>query len=162
MTPLAVIAAKREHLARLANTGGAAGEHQAIQAAASWVPRPRGAALRVLLEELSASGIVIKPSSFDALALDVPLDFTDREQVRTHLETITFVEIKAANQARVQPGFGGFFFALTESEIAAADQLGVRHRVALFNKLSGELLLTSVPEILARTKSMNWQLSVQL
>lgn len=162
MTPLEVIAAKREHLARLANTAGAAGEQQAIHSAESWVPRPRGAALRMLLEELAASGIVIKPSSFDALALPVPLDLTDREQVRNHLDTITFVEIKTANQPRVQPGFGGFFFALTESEIAAADQLGDRHRVALFNKNSGELLLTSVAEILARTKSMNWQVSVQL
>ena len=73
-----------------------------------------------------------------------------------------FVEIKSANQARVKPGFSGFFFALTESEIVAAEALGKRHLVALYNKLTGELCLTSVPEILARAKSSNWQLSVQL
>ena len=67
-----------------------------------------------------------------------------------------------ANQTRVQPGFKGFFFALTESEIAAAERLGSRHRVALFNNSTGELLITSVPEIISRAKSMNWQLSVQL
>lgn len=162
MSPLEVIAAKRAHLARLANEGGAAGEQQAILSMEQWVPRPKGPGLRVLLEELAETGIVIKASSFDALAIPHPIDLADRTQVRACLSTITFVEIKAANQPRVQPDFAGFFFALTESEIAAADQLGSRHRVALFNKLTGELLLTSVSEILARTKSMNWQLSVQL
>jgi hypothetical protein len=157
-----VITAKRAHLARLANEGGAAGEQQAILSMEHWVPRPRGPSLKILLEELAATGIVIKASSFDALALPSPIDIASRTELRASLPAITFVEIKAANQPRVQPGFGGFFFALTESEIAAADQLGPRHRVALFNKLTGEMLLTSVPEILARTKSMNWQLSVQL
>jgi hypothetical protein len=75
---------------------------------------------------------------------------------------MTFIEIKAATQTRVKEGFAGFFFALTEGEIAAADALGVQHRVALYNRISGELLLTSVPEILARSRSLNWQLSVQL
>lgn len=162
MSPLEVIALKRAHLARLANEGGAAGEQQAIRSVDHWVPRPRGPGLRVLLEELAATGIVIKPSSFDALALPSPVDIVDRAQVRALLPDITFVEIKAANQPRVKPGFEGFFFALTENEIAAADQLGSRHCVALFNKLTGEMLLTSVPEILARSKSFNWQLSVQL
>jgi len=127
-----------------------------------WIPRPKGPGLRILLEELADTGIVIKASSFDALAIPCPIDVTDRAQVRACLPAITFVEIKAANPPRVQPGFAGFFFALTESEIAAADQLGLRHRVALFNKLTGEMLLTSVSEILARTKSMNWQVSVQI
>jgi len=73
-----------------------------------------------------------------------------------------FIEIKSANQSRVKPGFNGFFFALTESEISAADQLKERHRVALYNKVTGEVLLTSVTEILARAKSSTWQVSVQL
>jgi len=162
LSPLEVIAAKRAHLARLANEGGATGEQQAILSMEEWVPRPKGASLRVLLDELAKTGIIIKASSFDALALPCPIDLTNPAQVRTALSAITFVEIKTANQPRVQPGFSGFFFALTESEIAAADQLGHRHRVALFNKLTGEMLLTSVPEILARSRSFNWQLSVQL
>jgi hypothetical protein len=82
--------------------------------------------------------------------------------VRALLPQIAFIEIKTANQTRVQPGFAGFFFALTESEISAAELLGVRHRVALFNNLIGELLMSPVPDILARTRSMTWQLSVQL
>jgi diketogulonate reductase-like aldo/keto reductase len=73
-----------------------------------------------------------------------------------------FIEIKTSNQPRVKAGFEGFFFALTESEIAAADQLGQRHKVSLFNRLSGELPITSVSEILDRSKSLNWQVSVQL
>jgi hypothetical protein len=123
---------------------------------------PKGPALRILIEELAANGIKLKASSFDALALPKAIDLSDRTQVQLHLPEITFIEIKTANQPRVQPGFKGFFFALTESEISAADQLGARYRVALFNKLTGELLLTSVPQIISRTTSMNWQLSVQL
>jgi hypothetical protein len=106
--------------------------------------------------------VTIKASSFDALAASEPLDFTNLERLRRQIGDVTFIEIKAANQPRVQPGFAGFFFALTESEISAADQLGPRHRLALFNNLSGELLITSVPDIIARSRSMNWQLSVQL
>ncbi len=106
----------------------------------------------------------IKGSSFDAIACEGAdrLDFTDSAAVRMVLPHMTFIEIRTASQARVRPGFAGFFFALTEGEIAAAEALQSRHRAALYNKLSGELLLTSVPEILARAKSMNWQLSVQL
>lgn len=162
MTPLEVIVAKRAHLARLANQSGAAGEQGAILAMELWIPRPKGEALRILIEELAATGIAIRASSFDALALPSPFEISDRNRLRRHLPEITFIEIKTANQARVQPGFKGFFFALTESEIAAAEQLGSRHRVALFNNLTGELLITSVSEIISRTKSMNWQLSVQL
>ncbi|WP_316224866.1 MULTISPECIES: hypothetical protein [unclassified Bradyrhizobium] len=162
MTPLEVILAKKAHLARLANQSGAAGEQDTILAMERWVPRPKGQSLRILIEELATTGIVIKASSFDALALPAPFDISDRTQLRAHLNEITFIEIKTANQSRVQPGFKGFFFALTESEIAAAEQLGSRHRVALFNNSTGELLITSVPEIISRAKSMNWQLSVQL
>lgn len=162
MSPVEVIAAKRAHLARFANEAGALGENLAILSMRHWVPRPRGANLKMLLEELAATGISIKASSFDAIALDPSIDMTDRQQVRASLPAITFVEIKTANQSRVKPGFNGFFFALTESEIVAAEQLGSRHRVALFNALTSEMLLTSVPEIIGRAKSMNWQLSVQL
>ncbi|MDT3735873.1 MAG: hypothetical protein ROZ00_06600 [Denitratisoma sp.] len=164
MNPLAVILAKRQHLARLANQSGAAGELTALAEMEHWVPRPKGAGLKVLLAALSESGVKIKGSSFDAIACKDAdrLDFGNPAAVRAALPEMTFIEIKTANQTRVRPGFSGFFFALTEGEIAAAEALQQRHRVALYNKLSGELLLTSVPEILARTKSMNWQLSVQL
>lgn len=162
LNPLEVIFEKKAHLARLANQSGAAGEQDAIVLMEHWVPRPRAAELRILLNELAKTGIVIKSSSFDALALPGPVDFSSPYSVQTSLSKITFIEIKTANQSRVKPGFNGFFFALTESEIAAADLLGDRHRVALFNNLTGELLLTSVPEIIGRTKSMTWQLSVQL
>lgn len=162
LTPLEVITAKRAHLARLANESGAAGEQAALLTMEHWTSRPKGTALRLLLATLAETGVTIKASSFDALAAPEPLDFTEPDRLRRQIASVTFIEIKTANQARVQPGFAGFFFALTESEISAADQLGPRHRVALFNNLSGELLITSVPEIIARSRSMNWQLSVQL
>lgn len=162
MNPLEVIAAKRVHLARLANESGSAGEQHALLVMDRWIARPKGPALRALLEELAADGIKIRPSSFDALSMPTDIDISDRKQLRLHLREITFIEIKTANQSRVRSGFNGFFFAITESEIAASEQLGARHRVALFNKITGELMLTSVSEIISRSKSMNWQLSVQL
>jgi hypothetical protein len=164
MTPLELIRSKREHAARLANQRGAAGEQLALADMLHWTARPSGKGLKVLLAELKATGHVIKSTSFDAIHIPgfVGIDFTDGAAVRAALPRMTFIEIKSASQARVKPGFAGFFFALTEGEMAAAEVLGSRHRVALYNKLTGELQLSSVQDILARARSSNWQLSVQL
>ncbi|HEY0721691.1 MAG TPA: hypothetical protein VGE50_10625 [Gammaproteobacteria bacterium] len=164
MKPIEFLEAKKQHLARLANERGAAGEVLAIDGMANWVPRPRGKGLKILLAALRAEGISIKPSSFDAISLPSSgvLDFENPEAISELLPSMVFVEVKTANQTRVREDFSGFFFALTESEISAAEALGSRHRVALYNKNSGAMLLTSVPEILAKAKSTNWQVSVQL
>lgn len=162
MNPLEVILAKRQHLARLANEGGAEGERLALAKMEGWLPRPKGDALKKLLVVLAKQGLGIKGSSFDAIEGASGVDFRDSAQIEAALPSFTFIEIKTANQARVKPGFAGYFFALTEAEIAASDLLRERHRVALFNKQTGELMLTSIPEILNRAKSMNWQVSVQL
>ncbi len=159
-----IVQAKRAHIERFASKSVAAGEVVALSEMEYWVPRPKGNALKVLLAALRETGVTIKGSSFDAISLSGTsgINFSDEAAVSAALPGMCFVEIKSANQARVKPGFSGFFFALTESEIVAAEALGTRHLVALYNKLTGELCLTSVPEILARAKSSNWQLSVQL
>lgn len=162
LSPLEFIKEKRRHLVRLANQSGSAGEAAALQTMEAWSPRPKGAQLRRLLEALDADGITIKASSFDAMATPDALSFEDPIALSEQLARTVFIEIKTANQPRVRPGFAGFFFALTEAEILAAEQLGERHRVALFNNLTGELLLTRVSEILRRSRSTNWQVSVQL
>lgn len=164
LKPIELIQAKRAHLARLANQRGAAGEVQVLALREHWAPRPSKEGLKVLLNALSDTGIVISKSSFDAV--DLPdareFDFTDPSAVRACLPQMTFIEIKTSNQPRVKEGFAGFFFALTEREIAASDALGPQHRVALYNAITKELLMISVPEILGRAKSTTWQLSVQL
>jgi hypothetical protein len=164
MKPIEVIEAKRQHLRRLATQSGAAGELGLLSGMSNWIARPRGKGLSVLLNALRASGVTIKGSSFDAIAMSQPgaLDFTNDIAVQTALPDMVFIEIKTASQQRVGTDFSGFFFALTESEITAAEVLGPRHRVALYNKLTGHMMLTSVPEIVSRAKSTNWQLSVQL
>ena len=164
MKLIEIIQAKRAHLERFANQSGAAGEAVALLEMEHWIQRPKGAQLKVLLAALAETGIAVKGSSFDVIALPsaAQIDFSNSIEVRAALSSMCFVEIKTASQSRVKPGFAGFFFALTESEIVAAEVLGMRHRVALYNKLTGELLLTSVSEILTRKKSSTWQLSVQL
>ncbi len=164
MTPLELVQSKRAHAARLANQHGAAGEQSSLAEMEHWMARPSGRRLTLLLDELRSDGKEIKGSSFDAIHIPghSRLNFLDREAIRAALPSMEFIEIKTANQARVKAGFTGFFFALTESEITAAEVLGAKHRVALYNKATGELLLTSVPEILSRAKSSTWQLSVQL
>lgn len=159
-----LLSSKRQHLARLSATSGAKGETAALCAMASWVRRPRGKEWKALSEALSRTGVSIRPSSFDLVAATngKAIDFRDTPSLEAMLPELTFVEVKTANQTRVREDFSGFFFALTESEILAAEQLGNRHRVLLVNKISGAMLLTSIPEILTRTKSTNWQLSVQL
>jgi len=162
MTPLELITARRAHLDRLANQRGAEGERDVHILRADWTPRPTGARCRTLLSVLAEAGKPIKASAFDALVLPPQVDLDDASSIAMHLEKIIFIEIKTANQARVKPGFEGFFFALTENEIIASNLLGDQHRVALFNNLSGEILLTSVPDIVARARSSTWQLSLQL
>ena len=164
MTPLELVQSKRQHAARLANQRGTDGEQVALAEMEHWMPRPSGAGLKVLLNELRTEGKVIKSTSFDAIHIPgvANIDFSDAEAVRAALPDMTFIEIKSASQSRVKLGFAGFFFALTEGEIAAAEVMGSKHRVALYNKLTGELALSSVQEILARARSLNWQLSVQL
>ncbi len=161
---LDLINLKREHVKRLANQNGAAGEADVLAANVHYVARPKGRGLDVLMAALKESGVVVKRSSFDAIALPEAsvVDFTEKNAVMASLEDMVFVEIKTANQARVRPDFSGFFFALTEGELLAAEALGNRHRVMLLNKATGTMLLTSVPEILARARSTNWQVSIQL
>lgn len=60
MTPFEIIAAKRDHLARLANENGALGEQAAILSMERWQPRPKGLGLRNLLAVLPDEGITIK------------------------------------------------------------------------------------------------------
>ena len=155
---------KREHIQRLANQNGAAGEAAVLALYSHYVPRPHGASLQNLMTALRETGINIKKASFDVIALPegCVVNFADINAVRELLPQMIFIEIKTANQSRVRPDFTGFFFAFTEGEVLAAEALGVRHRVLLLNKTTGMMLMSSVPEILARAKSTTWQVSVQL
>lgn len=164
MELIEVIKKKREHLARLTNQKGAEGEALLITSIDDWLPRPKGQQLKNLIGALDKVGINIKWSSFDAISLPKgkKIDFNNIESINAVINEITFIEIKTANQKRVKDDFSSFFFALTESEISASENLGNRHKVVLFNKITGKSLVTSVPEIIRRAKSTNWQVSVQL
>jgi len=164
MDAVTLLALKREHLKRLTNQKGAAGERAVLGANAHFIPRPTGKALANLLTVLAETGVRIKRTSFDAIALPEPMivDYFDTEQLRKIVDLMTFIEIKTANQGRVRADFSGYFFAFTEGEIEAAEALGNRHKVMLNNNLTGETLLSSVPELLVRARSTTWQLSIQL
>jgi hypothetical protein len=155
---------RRKHADRLANQNGAAGEDHVLTDSSVYLPRPTGSHLANILLVLARAGTVIKKSSFDAIALPegVTIDFSDIQSIEQHLEKLTFIEIKTATQSRLKDDFSGFFFAFTEGEILAAEALGERHKVLLVNKTTGNSLMTSVSEILARSKSQTWQVSVQL
>lgn len=159
-----LIQQRRKHADRLANQNGAAGENHVLSDSSVYVPRPTGQKLANIIQALAATGIAIKKSSFDAIALPegVTIDFADISSIERHLESLTFIEIKTATQSRVKDDFSGFFFAFTEGELLAAEALGQRHKVLLVNKTTGISLMTSVPEILARARSQTWQVSVQL
>lgn len=159
-----IIDLKRRHALRLANQNGAAGEVHVLAQMPSYVPRPKGKQLANLISALAETGINIRKASFDAISIPdgCSVDFSEMDSIRQLLPAMTFIEIKTANQARVKPDFSGFFFAFTEGELLAAELLGERHKVFLVNKTTGTVMLTSVPEILARSKSLNWQVSVQL
>lgn len=155
---------RREHVQRLANTNGAAGEVLALVGNGRLVRRPKGEGLRRLMAALSDTGITIKPTSFDVVALPEGqnVDFMSIDSIRLALPEMRFIEVKTATQKRVKPDFSSFFFALTEGEIKAAEVLGNRHGVLLVHRTTKAFLLTTVPEILARARSTTWQVSVQL
>lgn len=164
MNLLEVINLKKQHLARYSNENGAHGELRILKSNDKWIPRPKGAALKLLLSVLKETGISIKPSSFDALSIPegITIDFNDVDSIKNVISEIVFIEVKTANQDRVKEDFKGFFFALTENEIAAAEVLGSRHQVALFNKKTSKIMMTTVSEIVSRSKSSTWQVSIQL
>lgn len=159
-----LIEVRREHVLRFANRNGAAGEAMIISDQSGYIRRPKGMLAKNLLAALKEAGHNIRLSSFDAIALPpgLSVDLADMQSLRQRLPDMVFIEIKTANQARVKEDFSGFFFAFTEGELLAAEILGNRHKVLLVNKATGGMLLTSVAEILARSKSQNWQVSVQL
>jgi hypothetical protein len=111
--PVDLINLKREHVKRLANQNGAAGEADVLAANVHYVAQPKGRGLDVLMDALKESGIVVKRSSFDAIALPHAsvVNFIDKDAVKANLEDMVFVEIKTTSQARVRPDFSGFFFA---------------------------------------------------
>ncbi|HET8815957.1 MAG TPA: hypothetical protein VFM61_00750, partial [Pseudidiomarina sp.] len=152
------------HIRRLANESGASGELSAVADSDNWYRRPKGNELKILLEVLLEKGISIKARSFDAISLPsgFSVDFSDRESIASNFDDMCFIEIKTASQNRVKSDFSGFFFALTENEIMASKALGERHRVALYNKHTGNIVLTTVSKILDDAKSTTWQVSVQL
>lgn len=159
-----ILQLRKEHASRLSNASGAAGEIQAISSNAHWIERPKGEQLTILLTELKKQGIDIKRTSFDAISLptDVTIDFDDEESVGRTTSAMTFIEIKTTNKESVKDDFSGYFFAFTEGELSAAEQLKERHQVALVNRRTGNILMSSVPQLLERARSMNWQVSVQL
>lgn len=164
MKPIDLVELKKQHLERMSNQNGIEGEQLLIASMEGWLPRPKGNELKNLLSALKHREIVIKGSSFDALYVEpsIPLDLNDPESIRLALPHITFIEIKTANQERVKDDFTGFFFAITENEIRAAELLGDRHKVALFNKKTSKTTITSIPELIDRSKSRTWQVSIQL
>lgn len=120
--------------------------------------------MKNLLQALVEVGIVVKPRSFDFVLLDTDqtVDWTQIEQIRHLLPKMMFIEVKTTKRKEISGDFSNFFFALTESEIQAAEALGNKHRVVLVNKTTDEMYVTSVPEIIRRSKSTTWQVSVNL
>lgn len=155
---------RKEHVNRLSNVTGSEGEALAITQNDLWVKRPKGTELNNLLSELSKINIIIKRTSFDAIALPINnnVDFFCSKSISAGIKEMIFIEIKTTNKEAVKDDFTGYFFAFTEGELSAAEQLGERYKVALLNKRTGNIIMSSVPELLGRAKSMNWQVSIQL
>jgi len=162
---IAALAVERERVDRLTTQNGAAGEAMVIEERENWIPRPKGEELKVLLSVMEEAGTPIKKSAFDAIALPEgcgPVDLRNPVALRRLLPEMTFVEIKTSKQERVKEDFSGFLFSFTHGELLAAQVLKGRHCVALINKLTGKVLITTVQEILARATSKTHSMTVQI
>lgn len=159
-----LLAARHVHRERLSNRTGAHGESEVVAIHNRFLPRPKGADLARLLAALKETGITIKKSSFDAIAVPdgIEVDFTSPASLQAAVSLMTFIEIKTSTQERVGPNFENFLFSFPECEILAAEVLGDRHQVLLYNKLNGIHLFSTVPALLARARSKTWQLTTQL
>lgn len=166
MSLLKLIESKRAHIARYSSENGILGERSSLDSQALWIKRPKGKEMKNLLAALKQfENIEIKASSFDFISIpeNVSVDFSDVSSLSDILKSLTFIELKTCNQKRVTtPDFKNFFFAITENEIIASELLGDRHKVVLHNKITGHKLVTTIPEIINRANSKNWQLSVSL
>jgi len=90
------------------------------------------------------------------------VDFSNVESLQASIGELIFVEIKTTKKESVKDDFSGYFFALSEGEIAASEALGERYQVILYNYVQKKYLKTTVADILSRSKSRTWQLSLQL
>jgi len=163
---LKLIESKKAHIARYSVENGILGERSLLDSEVLWIKRPKGKEMKNLLTALKQfENIEIKASSFDFISIpeNINVDFMDISSLSAILKSITFIELKTCNQKRVTtPDFKNFFFAITENEIIASELLGDRHKVVLHNKITGHKLITTIPEIINRSNSKNWQLSVSL
>lgn len=166
MSLLELIESKKAHAARFSSENGISGERSFLDSQSSWIKRPKGKEMRNLLAALKQiEGIEIKATSFDFVSAPegVTVDFSDAKSLLDVIKSLTFIELKTCNQKKVTtPDFKNFFFAITQNEITAAELLGDRHRVILYNKMTGDTLEITVREIISRASSKNWQLSVSL
>jgi len=129
--------------------------------------RPTGDGLRNVLAAMEEIGFPGLPSTgFDKI--EVPREagphftFESEVMVRRWCEEFLFIEVKTCTQIRADESFGNFLFSFPETEIRAAELLGDRYVVILYNKLTEKTLRTSIPELIARTSSTAWQLTLQL
>lgn len=150
------------------NTTGARGERRIVQVHPHRVKRPNGHGLQFLLNAMADIGYPdIPPTGFDAV--DIPQEaheggftFSSNRMVREWCEHFRFVEVKTCTQERADDGFGRFLFGFPYAEIRAAEILGDRYIVVLYNSLTGQIRESSLPDLLGRASSKAWQLTVQL
>jgi hypothetical protein len=136
-------------------------EQEAL-AALGFVPKPRAQELDNLLE--LAGGGQVEKKAFDGLLLPqgVAIDFGDKRSIRKHLRRIIFIEVKTTSRANVDRNFRNYYFSVSENELAAARFLGRNYRFALFNRRTGDFLLLTLDQLLARIRFWHVSHSVQL
>lgn len=133
-------------------------------------PRLRIATLKVgqkraIAAAFAANGLPVPGQAFDAVStheLDEPLDFKDTRRLREQCRQLVLLEVKATNRVAVPRDFTGFFFAITTGELLAAQKLGERYRFALVHLVHREVRLSSLRELMRRTKAIYPSWSVVL
>jgi hypothetical protein len=158
-----LLAGRRKHVKRLSNQKGANAELGLFESG-KYKKRPTGKEMKALLEAFVARKLNVKKSGFDAILVPegITVDFSNTKSILASFDLLKFIEIKSTSKEKVKPGFGGYYFAFTESEMEAAEALGAQHMVLLVNTITGEKLATTIPELLKRASSKTWQMSVQL
>jgi hypothetical protein len=95
---------------------------------------------------------VLYGEAFDVVKCPRRLDFTNQDEIRSNLESITVYEVKSTNRKNIPNDFSGYFFDLTTAELLVAQSLGEQFRFVFVNTIRNRTREMSIQEVYAKAR----------
>jgi hypothetical protein len=114
---------------------------------------PSSAQRKNLVVAFAKNDMIIYGKAFDCVRLNGEANLDSIENIESHLDLITIIEIKSTRK-QVPIDFAGHFFSLSSAEMLVAQSLRDRFKFAFVNINTGSHLELSIAEIFARARSI--------